>query len=134
MVVVDTNVLAYLFLDGPFTEDARRLFSADADWRSDRYVLVELTNVLRMTMRARELPLAEALAILHQSRGVIEQGLMDVAHDEVLRTSETAGVTAYDARFLVAAQELGVRLVTEDARLRRAAPALTQSLAAALAC
>lgn len=129
MVVVDTNVLAYLFLDGPFTTNARWLIAADPDWRRDRYVLVELTNVLRMTMRARELPLAEALAILHQSRGLIEQGLVDVAHDEVLRTSETAGVTAYDARFLVAAQALGVRPVTEDARLRRAAPELTQSLA-----
>ena len=43
------------------------------------------------------------------------------------------GVSAYDARFLGAAQRLGARLVTEDARLRAAAPALTCSLAEALA-
>ena len=42
------------------------------------------------------------------------------------------GISAYDARFVSAARELGVRLVTEDARLRRAAPALTQTIAQAL--
>jgi predicted nucleic acid-binding protein len=42
-------------------------------------------------------------------------------------------VTAYDARFLALAHRLGIRLVTQDAKLRSAAPALTQSLAEALA-
>ena len=42
-------------------------------------------------------------------------------------------VSAYDARFLALADQLGRRLVTEDTRLRGAAPALTQSLAEALA-
>jgi predicted nucleic acid-binding protein len=42
-------------------------------------------------------------------------------------------VTAYDARFLALAHRLGTRLVTEDAKLRSAAPALTLSLAEALA-
>ena len=43
------------------------------------------------------------------------------------------GVSVYDARFLALADQLGTRLVTEDAKLRAAAPALTQSLAEALA-
>jgi predicted nucleic acid-binding protein len=42
-------------------------------------------------------------------------------------------VTAYDARFLALAQQLDRRLVTEDAKLRAAAPKLTQSLVEALA-
>ena len=50
-----------------------------------------------------------------------------------MRTALAHGVSAYDARFLVAARELGVKLVTEDEKLRRAAPELTQSLEEALA-
>jgi predicted nucleic acid-binding protein len=42
-------------------------------------------------------------------------------------------VSAYDVRFIAAAQILGTKLVTEDAKLRAAAPALTLSLAGALA-
>jgi predicted nucleic acid-binding protein len=41
-------------------------------------------------------------------------------------------VTAYDARFLALARQLGRPLVTEDVNLRAAAPKLTQSLAEAL--
>jgi predicted nucleic acid-binding protein len=42
-------------------------------------------------------------------------------------------VSAYDARFLAVADTLGTKLVTEDAKLRAAAPDLTRSLAQALA-
>jgi predicted nucleic acid-binding protein len=41
-------------------------------------------------------------------------------------------VTAYDARLLVLAQQTGTPLITEDAKLRAAAPLLTQSLDQAL--
>jgi predicted nucleic acid-binding protein len=49
-----------------------------------------------------------------------------------LRVAGQFAVSACDARFLAAAQSLGGRLVTEDAKLRAAAPALTQSLGEAL--
>jgi predicted nucleic acid-binding protein len=42
-------------------------------------------------------------------------------------------ITAYDGRFLAVADQLGSRLVTEDTKLRAAAPALTQSLEEAIA-
>ena len=51
----------------------------------------------------------------------------------VLAIAARHRVSAYDARFLALADQLGSRLVTEDARLRAAVPALTQSLAEALA-
>ena len=54
-------------------------------------------------------------------------------NEQAMRTALAHGVSAYDARFLVAARELGVKLVTEDEKLRRAAPELTQSLEEALA-
>jgi len=56
-----------------------------------------------------------------------------VSHRAALDTALRYRVTAYDARFLAVAQQLGTRLVTEDAKLRSAAPALTQSLVEALA-
>jgi predicted nucleic acid-binding protein len=41
-------------------------------------------------------------------------------------------ISAYDARFIAAAQLLQSPLVSEDAKLRAAAPALTVSIAEAL--
>jgi predicted nucleic acid-binding protein len=41
-------------------------------------------------------------------------------------------ISAYDARFIAAAQQLETKLVTEDRKLRAAAPERTRSLAQAL--
>jgi len=37
-------------------------------------------------------------------------------------------ISAYDGRFIAAAKQMGSKLVTEDAKLRAAAPAWTLSL------
>jgi predicted nucleic acid-binding protein len=44
-------------------------------------------------------------------------------HGRSLRVAEQFAVSSYDARFLGAAQTFKARPVTEDARLRQAAPA-----------
>ena len=75
----------------------------------------------------------EALARLDEAETFLSPGLILVSHRQALIIAMTYKVSAYDARFLVAARELGAKLVTEDAKLRRAAPELTQSLEEALA-
>ena len=75
---------------------------------------------------------AEAVSLLDRA-GSSVQGLAEVSHADALRTAAAFGVSAYYARFLAAASALGTKLVTEDAKLRKAAPALSQSLATALA-
>jgi len=59
--------------------------------------------------------------------------LINLPHIAALRTAQQFTISAYDARFLATAEILGARLVTEDKKLRVAAPVLTQSLAEALA-
>ena len=133
MVAVDCNILAYLLLSVEHTPRARALLEFDADWHSDAFVLVELTNVLATAMRIRGLPLPQAAAALAKAQRVVESGLHMAAHADVLALAAQLRVSAYDSRFLVVARDLGLRLVTDDARLRKAAPTLTQSLAEALA-
>ena len=133
MLVVDTNVLASLLLDGPFSEAAHALYGADPDWRSEGFVLVEFCNVLTTQIRLRELPVADAQGLLSQGTALFGQGLMVVDHAAALALAAQHGVSAYDARFLAVARSLKTRLVTEDARLRRAAAELTWSIDDALA-
>jgi predicted nucleic acid-binding protein len=128
MVVVDCNVVVHLLLEGEQTPRARALLERDADWRSEALLIVELTNVLATAMRARGLALDDAVIALTQAREVVEPGLHAASHFEALETASRYGVSAYDARYLVVARDLGARLVTEDAQLRRAAPELTRSL------
>src|SRR5438552_667437 len=91
------------------------------------------TNVLATTMRTRGMTLARASHALLAASQLIEPGLVVVDNADALALASRYRVSAYDARFLAAARVLDTRLVTEDARLRRAAPALTRSLTDAVA-
>ena len=132
MVVVDTNILAYLLIEGDRTRDAQALYAKDADWRSEAFVLVEFSNILATYLRSSALSRRHAQALLVEAERRV-RSLVNLPHLRALRVAEQFAVSAYDARFLGAAQSLGARLVTEDGRLRATAPALTMSLSDALA-
>jgi len=40
MLLVDTNIVAYLLIDGDYTNGAQRLRIRDSDWRSEAFLLV----------------------------------------------------------------------------------------------
>lgn len=132
MLAVDSNILAYLLIEGPRTVDARSLFGLDPDWHVDEFALVELSNILATAVRLGQLDLGRAEAALSEAQSVVEGAQHGVTHAEALALAERYRVTAYDARHLGVALALGVPLVTEDRKLRKAAPAMTRSLAEAI--
>lgn len=133
MLIVDTNVAAYFLIVGDHSSAAQELHRRDHDWRSEAFLLVEFTNVLASSIARRRMTLPLAQEFLSRVNLLFEGKLTRVSHASVLATAMRYRVSAYDARFLTLADQLGRRLVTEDTRLRAAAPALTQSLAEALA-
>ncbi len=132
MVVVDTNVLAYLLIEGDRSADAQALYARDADWRSEAFLLIEFSNILATYRRGGVLGRGAAEGLLATAERIVT-GLVNLPHPRALKLAAEFGVSAYDARFLGAAQSFGAKLVTEDAKLRAAAPALTRSLSDALA-
>jgi predicted nucleic acid-binding protein len=132
MVVVDTNVLAYLLIEGDRTKQAQALFAKDSDWRSETFLLVEFSNVLTTYRRVRALSAQQAESLLAEAASRVRE-LLNIPNLHALRCAQRFAVSAYDARFLAVADILGVKLVTENAKLRAAAPALTRSIAQALA-
>jgi predicted nucleic acid-binding protein len=133
MLLVDTNVVAYLLIEGDYTEAAQELRARDSDWRSEAFLLVEFTNVLVSSIARKRMTLSMAEDFLAKVFSLFDGKLGRIPHASVLAIATRHRVSAYDARFLSLADQLGSRLITEDARLRAAAPALTQSLAEALA-
>ena len=133
MLIVDTNVVAYLLIEGDYTAAARSLHRRDDDWRSEAFIMVEFTNVLTASIAARRMNLVLAQQFLADATSLLDGKLTSIPHDSVLSLAVQYRVTAYDARFLALAQQLNTPLVTEDAKLCAAAPALTQSLSEALA-
>ena len=131
MIVVDTNVIAYLLIEGDRTVDAQALRLADPDWRSEPFLLVEFSNLLATQVRARALSAAQAKSLL-ESAGQQVAAWGEVPHAEALAAALDHQVSAYDARFVACARRLGAPLVTEDSRLRAATPGLSMSIAEAV--
>ena len=133
MILVDTNIIASLYVRSARSDAVTELFARDAVWRTEPLALIELSNVLITYERARYITAATARDCLNRAAAFLQPQLFRVSHQAALDAALRYGTTAYDARFLALAQQLGQRLVTEDAKLRAAAPRLTQSLTQALA-
>jgi predicted nucleic acid-binding protein len=132
MVVVDTNIVVHLMLEGNATHGARALLAADSDWHSEPFLLVEFTNVMAAAVRSGRIAASAARSALSDAERVFGAELHAAPQQNVLALAVKHRVSGYDARFLAVAEQLDTKLVTEDVKLRRAAPRLTQSLDQAL--
>jgi predicted nucleic acid-binding protein len=132
MVAVDTNIVVALFIRGRFSNDALKLQRKDSVWRTEPFAVVEFSNVLATYQRGRYLSKAVALERLQLAEEFLSPNYVRVSNQSALELALQYRVSAYDARLLAVADQLRLRLITEDIQLRTAAPALTQSLKEAL--
>ena len=65
MIVVDTNVTAYLWLPGELTTAAERLLSEDADWAVPLLWRSEFRSVLAGAVKRKVCGFERAVAIGH---------------------------------------------------------------------
>lgn len=130
MVVVDTNVLAYLFIEGEHTPLARRAWSRDPHWRAPPLWRAEFLNVLVISQRTGVLTDIQAVSAWRAASAVMTGSESEPGGTDVLESAVRLGLTAYDAQFVVVAQRLGVPLVTADRGILAAAPEMAVSLRA----
>ena len=122
MIVVDTNVLAYLYLPGKFSDAAEALLLRDSEWAVPRLWRSEFRNVLATYMRRNLLTYDAALSIYRKAEALVAGAEYDVGAGEVLRLAKDSGCSAYDCEFVALAEHLDVRLISEDAGLCKAFP------------
>ena len=132
MLLVDTNIIAPLFVRSALSDAVQELHGRDGVWRTEPFALIEFSNVLANYERAGYVTKATAQECLGRAAAFLQPHFFPVTHAAALELALRHRTTAYDGRFLALADQLGSRLVTEDTRLRNAAPGLTQSLAEAL--
>lgn len=130
MIVVDTNVLAYLYLPGDYTQDAEALLERDPDWAAPVLWRSELRNVLAGYIRRKTLTLDQACTIQREAEELLVGNEHEVESRAVLELAHRSDCSAYDCEFVALAMQLGITLVTMDVKLLKAFPEHTASLAA----
>ena len=128
MIVVDTNVVAYLLLPGPQTAAAEALLEGHPTWAAPPLWRSEWHNVLCGYLRSGSLTLEQVIALQLQAETLVIGHEEPVQSEAVLQLAASSGCSAYDCEFVAAAQQLDAPLVTADRALLKAFPALTRSL------
>lgn len=123
MIVVDTNLVAYLVLPGEHTDAAEAVLRHDAEWVAPILWRSELRNILSTYVRAGHVALDDALVMAERVEVLMRGREFSVATPPVLELAKASGCSAYDCEFVALAQELGIPLVTTDQRVQAAFPA-----------
>ena len=119
MIVVDTNVVAYLFLPGERTGAAEALFRTDPEWTAPWLWRSEFRNVLATFVRMERIELAAAHAIQEEAEQLFATREFAVDSAAVLELAAQSGCSAYDCEFVALARYLDVRLVSADRKLKK---------------
>ena len=122
MIVVDTNVIAYVLLPGAHSELARAAIARDPVWAAPLLWRSELRNVLATYLRREHLTLAEAARIQATAESFVEGREFAVDSATVLELAASSGCSAYDCEFIALARALDVDCVTSDRALAGAFP------------
>jgi predicted nucleic acid-binding protein len=128
VIVADTNIIAYLFVSGPYSALSVRALQKDPIWVAPRLWRSEFRNVLALQLRKRLITLEAGLAMAEEAFLLLQGFEHEVESERVLELAESSGCTAYDCEFVALALDLGVRLVTQDRALLRQFPDIAVSL------
>jgi predicted nucleic acid-binding protein len=122
VIIADTNLVSYLLIEGERTTAARRVHQQDPDWKLPTSWRSEFLNVLATAVRARVLERAQAFSVWWTACNLFSHQEIEPDGDQVLSVALERQISAYDAHFVVLAQELEVPLVTGDVAIARQCP------------
>lgn len=131
MIVVDSNVLAYLYLPGAHTADAESLLEHDPDWAAPVLWRSEFRNILAGYFRRKALSFEQACSLQEEAESLMAGSEFEVDSRVVLELVRDSDCSAYDCEFIALAMKLDTKLVTEDKKLLRAFPTCAVPLSAA---
>jgi len=128
MIVVDTNIIGYLYLASERSQQADLALQKDSHWAAPLLWRSEFRNVLAMYMRKNLLSLEDAGQIMDEAVDLIQGREYEVPTLQVLRLVASSACSAYDCEFVALAKDLNAPLVTMDRQILNNFPEIAVSL------
>ena len=127
MIVADTNLFAYLYLRGEQTPLAEAVFLRDPVWAAPLLWRSEFRNILAGLIHRKSLTLPVAIDLLREAEAWMRGQEYAVVSDHVLGLATRSGCSAYDCEFVALAEDLNVKLVTNDRQILKLFPRISVS-------
>lgn len=122
MIVVDSNVVAYYWVNGPLTEIAQRVQTKDSEWHVPILWRSEMRSILTGYLRDGSLSAEQITRLMTSAEESFVGREHIVSSDKVFQIAGETRLSAYDCEFVALASTLGVPLVTADRAVLKAFP------------
>ena len=133
MIVVDTNIISYLYISGDRSQQSEDLLSSDSNWVAPILWRSEFRNVLAQYLRKNLLNIDEILLIIQQAEKLLTDHEYEISSAHIMQLVKSSQCSAYDCEFVALAQYLDVPLITTDKKILREFPEITQTAESYLA-
>jgi len=127
LIVVDTNIIAAVFLGGDVASLAERIALRDPEWGAPTLWRSEFRNVLAGQVRRGWMSLDRAVRIATAAEARMAGREFLPRSEVVLDLVARSRCTAYDCEFVAVAQDLAVPLVTDDRHVLASFPRIAVS-------
>jgi predicted nucleic acid-binding protein len=117
VIVVDTNLIAYFFIQGDHSALAEKVFQKEPRWAAPLLWRSEFRSVLMKCLNAEYFSLDLALEIISEAESLMKGREYLVKSGNVLQLALSSGCSAYDAEFVQLARDVDAPLVTVDSEL-----------------
>ena len=132
MIVIDTNIIAYLYLPTEYTKKAEDLLLEEPIWAAPVLWRSEFRNILALYIRKGILAFDQAVQIQTEAESLMEENEFQVNSLDVLNLVQASSCSAYDCEFVALAQNLQIRLVTADKKIISEFPDIAISIQSVL--
>lgn len=117
MIVVDTNVIASLWVPNDMDELVYRVLKKDPDWVAPLLWCSELRNVMAIYLRNDIFELSTIMQSMQEAEQLMEAHAYEINTTHVLRLVNNSTCSSYDCEFVALAEDLNVQLVTFDKQI-----------------
>ncbi|MDR2243942.1 MAG: type II toxin-antitoxin system VapC family toxin [Burkholderiales bacterium] len=131
MIVVDSSVVAYLYLPGDHTAQAEALLQRDPDWMVPPLWKSEFRSILAGYMRRKVLTFDAARDLQIEAESLLASSEYGADSRLVFELVRESNCSACSCEYVALALTLGVKFVTMDAKLLKAFPKYAVALSAA---
>ncbi len=122
MIVVDSNVIAYCWVNGPLTALAQSVRVKDPDWHVPILWRSEMRSILTGYLRDGSLSGSQVSRVMDAAESALAGSEHLVPSASVFEIAGKSPLSAYDCEFIVLASVLAVPLVTADKAVLKAFP------------
>ena len=117
MIIVDTNILIYLYIQGEHTSSVESLVRIDCTWVAPLLWRSEFRNVLALYLRKKIVSLQQVLDIIDQAEHLMIENEYQPSSEAVLNLVNVSNCSAYDCEFVSLAKQFDVPLITQDKKI-----------------